>query len=231
MLVGPPEALKTAFMKSLERYPTALLLSDLNTQQLAKIRQNVTSGTVKTVVILDWQKLYERDKDTAANVEGNLRALASEGFTSASFEPDGINRRVAHAVVMGALTNNLLEQHYVRWQTSGFMRRFLFPSYVLKNPYVLSEAINSWEKIPLSDRFISPPANGEIPFNVTENERKLLQAFTKYQYGISETHHTICKIFAVLKWHYREMGKPKEAWRVITDFGESLGKEGAVLEL
>lgn len=233
MLVGPPEALKTALLRTLSPYPNAVLVTDINTQQITRMRENIASGITRSIVVQDFQKIYERDGDTAANLEGNLRALASEGFTAASFENQQVNRMTARCVVMGALTIECQNRNFDRWEKSGFNRRFLWSLFILKNPDVLTEAIFNWSKLPLSRRFIPPPTSQTIPMKVTEKERRALGPFVRYQYGVAKTEplQMLIKMYAVLKWHYTDLGKPKRAWEVITDFAESLTKEGAKLEL
>lgn len=237
MFVGPPEALKTACLKVLTGYPNALPLTDINTQQLTKLRDAIAAGIIKTLALLDLQKLYERDPQTALNAEGNIRALACEGFTAASFQSQEVNRMTARCVVMAAMTNALMEHNFERWNKTGFARRFLFSMFALADPDVLVDAILKWEKLPLSFNFITPPASRSIPFTVTVAERQELQKFVRFQYGKTEPLHMLCKIYAVLKWHYnRDKAKKQKlesdrAMTVIADFGESLGREGTRLTL
>jgi len=233
MLVAAPEALKTSILRVLKEYPSALLLTDVNTQTLVRMRDRIAGGEVRSIVMLDLQKIYERDGDTARNVEGTLRAMASEGFSSASFQSQEINRMTARCVVMGAITQDLLEKKFEGWKSSGFARRFLFPMFQLEDPFILTDAIIRWEKIDLGRSFIPPPASRKIPMLVTQAERSKLRAFVIHQYGKTEPFQMLIKVYAVLKWHYGERnGKHKNhAWDIVEDFAESLGRDGAKLKI
>jgi hypothetical protein len=231
MLVAAPEALKTSILRVLKEYPSALLLTDVNTQTLVRMRDRIAGGEVRSLVMLDLQKIYERDGDTARNVEGTLRAMASEGFSAASFQSQEINRVTARCVVMGALTQDLMEKKFEGWKSSGFARRFLFPTFRLEDPEMLTDAIVNWEKIDLGRSFIPPPANRRIPMLVTKTERSKLRAFVLHQYGKTEPFQMLIKVYCVLKWHYGQRnGKPKHyAWDIVEDFSTSLGRDGAKL--
>lgn len=228
MLTAGPEMLKTSFLKVLEEYPSAAMLSDLNTQQLIKMRDQIAGGLIRSMVFLDFQKVYERQGPVSLNVEGHLRSLASEGFTNASFENSRMNRMIARSVIIAALTPALKTDNFERWEKTGFARRFLFVLYRLRSPEDLTAAIKRWEKKSLGLRSIPTPANASIPFLLTPEETAKAEVYIRYQYGRTEPLQNLCKIWSVLKWHYDVRLKKKgKAAELIADFSESLSHEGA----
>src|SRR5215470_12602557 len=75
MLVGPPENMKTTLATCLEKYSNALVVADMNVKQLVKVRDQISCGRYRTLVLPAFEKLYKRDADTASNVEGHLLAM------------------------------------------------------------------------------------------------------------------------------------------------------------
>lgn len=235
-LVGPPGALKSTFLAELDRhYPDALTLTDLNAKTLAALRDRIASGTVRTLVFPEYQKIYERKDDTAANLEGAIRALVAEGFTAAAFEEQQMNRLRARACVIGAITPATQLKRFEKWEESGFNRRFLWSLIRLDNPAVLDQAVENWSRVKFRVRHVpQPPPMGEtIPNATTREERARLRAMVKYQPGGSTVQHvqSLTRILAVLRWWYGETGDRRNPMQTIERFAWSLGREGARVEL
>lgn len=235
LLVAPPGALKSTFLEELDKhYPDALSLTDLNAKAMAQLRDRIVTGTVRTVVFPEFQKLYDRKDDTAMNLEGTIRALVAEGFRAAAFESQGINRIRARAMVIGAMTPATQARRFDAWEESGFNRRFLWPLFRLANPMVLDDAIVEWRRLRFAvGRLPQLPFGEQIPQQTTRDERQALRMMCKYQPG---GHHTqqlqlLVKTLSVLRWWYDFAGLDRDPWAVMQRFGVSLGREGAVLEL
>lgn len=235
MVVGPPGVLKTTFVGALDNsYQDALMLSDINVKSLIRLRDAIAAGKINTLVLPEYAKLYERADVTAFNVEGTIRAMVAEGFSAASFEDARINRLVARAMVIGALTPSLVNANFDRWEDSGFNRRFLWCLIRLADPLALERAAVNWTRIEFRMKHVPmPPMGSTIPNLTTVRERQLLATMAKYQPGGDHAIQIqlLIRILAVLRWWYREMGDPRNAMETMMAFGPSLGKNGVSLEL
>ena len=236
MLVGAPGVLKSTFLEELDRqYPNVITMSDLNVKSLVQFRDQIAAGTIQTLVFPELQKLYERKDETAANLEGTLRALVAEGFQAASFEDQRVNRVRARCLVIGAMTPATQARRFQIWDESGFNRRFLWSLVRLRNPEALEEAILAWRRLDFRIRNVPqiPPFGDKIPNLTTRQERHNCRMLVKYQPGGSGVQQAqfLVKIMAVLKWWYTETQPGRDAMQVISAFGESLGREGTRLNL
>lgn len=233
MVVGPPAVLKSALLSVLDRhYHNALALSDVNTQALVALRPQIAQGTIRTLVLPELQKVYERDPRTAVNVEGTLRAMVAEGFAGASFEDPRPNRILARCMVVGAMTPECQAQHFKGWEDSGFNRRFLWPLITLDDPEVLERAVEEWTLLELGHADFPALPQGEIPNTTTLAERQALRVLVKYQPGGSHATQlaVMVKMLAVLRWWYKARGVPvTRALDRMREFARTLSKTGARL--
>lgn len=234
-LVGPPGALKSTCVEFLDvHFSDALVLSDVNVQTLVKLKDRISGHSIRTLVMSDMGKIYERHLSVAANVEGTLRALAGEGFQSASFEDATISRLTARATIIGAMTGSTREKHASRWDDSGFGRRFMWSLVSLRDPHALERAVVQGQLLEIvQSEAPHAPVSGSIPDYTTRAERLEIAGWCKYQ----PTPHniqvaTLVKSWAVLKWWARQRTKSEAvAWRTITRFAKSLGRNGVELEI
>lgn len=230
--MAPPEQLKTTFVEILSNYSNALVLTDVVTRDISKIRDGLASNRYTTLALPEMQKLYDRDSDTAANIEGNLRALMEEGF---SYVPGGSpDMRVikAKAFILAGCTTNLYENRYDRWAKSGFLRRMLICIYRLKNPWMLSEAIKKWERIEIDGEFAwTLPNWASIPHTVTKGEAIEVERWCRWQEGMVDPASLIHKILSVLRWRNKKLKRRDDSFSIVKDFAESLSKTGAEVEL
>lgn len=235
MLVGAPGVLKSTFLDELDKqYPDAISMTDLNVKSLTRFRDQLASGIYHTLVFPELAKLYERRDETAANLEGSLRAMVAEGFQAASFEDARVSRLRARGMVMAALTPAVRDRRFEAWEESGFNRRFLWSLIRLADASVLDEAVVMWKRIDFQVRHVpQAPMTKQIPNMTTTEERNRCRMLVKYQPGGSPTQQTqlLVKILAVLKWWYERTGQDRSAMDVVEAFGESLGREGAELHL
>jgi hypothetical protein len=235
MLVAPPGALKSTLSETAQHYPDALLLTDINVQMLSDLRDGMVGGNITTLIFSEFAKIYERNPQTASNVEGSLRALVSEGFSGASFQDHRINRRKAYATVIGAMPPSLIERHFKRWEESGFNRRFLWATYGVKGAYVLDEAASSLQRLDFGVRDVIrvPPLGQSIPFCLTDDERKRVQVYVSQQPGGSHTQQIqlLARVWCVLKWWHQLNGTSEETEPTITEFAQTLSRHGSDLVL
>jgi hypothetical protein len=236
MIVGPPGVLKSTFVGVLDKqYGDALMLSDINAQSMKDLRDQMAAGQIRTLVLPELAKLYQRHPSTAQNVEGTLSALVAEGFSAASFEDSRVNRLKARVVVMGALTPATQGAHFREWEESGFNRRFLWSLVSLANSEALEDAVIEWKRIDFQLQHVPRrPLSGEkIPNVTTREERVALAAMLKYQPGGSHVQQLqlLTKTLAVLRWWYTQSGDTRSPMATIERFAKSLGREGALLDL
>lgn len=227
-LVGPPGQLKSSLIEPVDSYQDVVTLSDVNTKTLMQLKGELSTGSIRTLVIPEMQKLYERDPRSALNVEGAMRALVEEGYRGASFEDSSINRFRARACVIGAMNEETQTDHWERWKT-GFARRFLWCLVRLQDSEILLDAIQKWKLAEIGVGIIpKAPTPRTIPNLITEPERIKIRQLIKYQPKPAVIpYELLCKIAAVLKWHYQRAGLARKAMETVTEFSACLGKEGA----
>jgi hypothetical protein len=238
MLVAPPENFKTVMASCLRHYPNAMLLGDITTMQMAKIRDDIALGKIRTLVFPEFEKLYKREDSTAANVEGHIQQLIEEGFAHAAFEDKTAFVRTAKCMVVGALVENKYRVLWPEWSASGFARRWLWCHFLLDDRNVILRSICDWTPLKLSDKEGLPVIPIDpIPWAVTKPEaQKLLRFLGGPAEAKASPFILLQKILSVLKWRYRHLGPKKandRAWEVMTDFSECLDVAGggARLEL
>lgn len=235
IIVGPPGVLKTSMLKVVAEYANAIEVSDLNVTALSELRGAIASKHLRTLVIPELQKLYERDPRSAANIEGHIRAFVDEGFRAPSFKSQDMARLTAHCVVLSATTEESREDHYQRWNNTGFNRRFLWPLIRLAHPEVLDDASDKWKSLDFRVRYLPQiPAQGSIPNLTRTSERAALRGLLKFQPGPTHTTqaHLLSRMLAVLKWWYRlENRQSGSAMTTMRLFCRTLAKEGAEIVL
>lgn len=232
-LVSPPGQLKTSLLQTFEYQLGVLGYSDMTTTNLVEARDLITSNKANTILLYDMQKLYERRADTASNIEGHIRSLMDEGFTSAAHESSSKNiiQAKARALVMGACTPTFYREKMGRWETSGFARRLLFCVYSLKDPWLIQEAILSETPIALGDASLRIPMNLEIPQDIQAGDDDFLRRIMKKQTDDVPL-NLMKKTLWVLRWHFKKHLKKKdESMDVLKKFSSCLGDGGAEIEI
>lgn len=235
MIVGPPGVLKTTAVEILDKqYADAVSVSDINAQGLIALRDAISGGAIRTLILPELRKLYERHPTTAQNVEGTLRAMVAEGFSNASFEDQRITTRKARVTIVGAITPDTFRSQFARWDASGFHRRFLWPVVSLENPQALEDAVIEWQRINFNLPSVPrAPLSGEsIPNLTTTEERRMFGVWAKYQPGGSHTvqMQLLAKMCSVLRW-WTQQAKVTDRDPMLTleAFSKALGKEGALI--
>lgn len=233
-MIGPPGSLKTTFVNSLDQFPDALILSDINVQGLVKVKDRVTGNSIRTLVFPELQKIYERHSSVSSNIEGHLRSFAGEGFSAASFEDNTIARSVARATIIAAMTTGHREKFATRWDETGFGRRFLWALVTLQDPHALDRAAINGQ---LLDFAISEsprvPMGGVIPNYTTSAERQQLMTWIKYQPAPHTAQLiTLIKTWAVIKWWARQQRRSEDrAFASLHRAAKAFGKQGVELTL
>lgn len=236
MIVGPPAVMKSTLLDVLDRnYPDVVQLSDVNVQTLVDLRDQIGNENIRSLVMPEYGKLYERHPATATNLEGHIRALVAEGFSAASFEDSRMNRLRARCTVLAAMTPTLQNDHFKRWENTGFSRRFLWSLIRLRDPMMLTQAVEEWRLIDFGfKRAPAIPAEGTIPNLVNSRQRKQLAHLLKRQPG-GGAHATqlslLARMLAVLVWHYKRTGTKRRAMDTVQAFASTLGDGGAALVL
>lgn len=233
MLVGPPGALKTTALLYLDKhYTNALSYSMLNTTTLSKIRGDLISGTVRSIVLPDIQSIYAGDPRTCERLEQTLMQLAAEGSLGASVEDTRFRRFVSRATIFGAMPQAFFERRAPEWDESGFLRRFVWFFYRLKDSEVLIRAIVRWERARLNNKLVVPqiPADGDIQNLVSNAEREELSKMLKYQPGPHEVQLLmLSRTLAVLRWHYQRIGVLWDPMDTMREFSRGLQRQAAEL--
>lgn len=228
MIVAPPGTLKSTLIRlSLEDYPDALLLSDLNINTLTQLKDSLVNQRYATLGFGEFEKLYKRNPATAANIEAHIHALVEEGFTRASFEDQRIPSFPARCAVVGGITPSCYMRRFNGWLDSGFARRFVFCSYTLANPNAIMDSIEKWKHISFGKVILTSPGNKKIPYDITTDENRFVRKMVSAQ-PTHEGPFIMCKkILCVLKWRHKQ----KKALEIMEDFGECLDSKGAALRI
>lgn len=230
MLVAPPASLKSTIIKQLQIFPNALVLSDVNVQQLLKIRDDIANKQYSTLALLELEKIYQRHEDTASNVEGHIKAMVDEGFLHGASEDQRMVTREARAFVIAGLTQNLYKRKYERWLNDGFARRFLWCHYILSDPDVIMRAIHKWEPLELAqDPIVFGLPKNTIPYSLNAEESSRIKHYLRF-YKDAETPYILLKrVACVLKWRHKK--QPRRAMEIMEDFSECLAKQGAEVDV
>lgn len=236
MLVSPPGQLKTSILDIVsDMFPNMLLLSDLNSNNLTAMHENLFSGRYRTIAFKDMIKLYERNPATSANLEGTLRSMVEEGWSGATAKDMRIAAAPVRILVMGAMTPTIYAKHYPQWIDTGFARRFLWCHYKLDKPELIGDAIELQKLYTLKSTTMPVPQKDNITFELDKRETSEIRRMLKHQQGMDGTPFSLMlKIAAVLKWKYKMENHGKKTtdhMAVVRDFGRLLQNEYVKVEI
>jgi len=230
-LVAEPEQLKTSLVQPLAEYPNCRVVSDVNVTELANLRGDLVSNRYRSIVFMDYQKVWERQSSSSKNIEGVLRSLVCEGWQGLAHqaETSGIPGR---AFVVLCITPGMWKAKGQAWKESGFSSRFLWLQYTIANPEVIHLAQRRWEKVSLGTVKIPWPVV-KIPWTLTETEAETCQAAVRDQFGVlrGRSYQVLARAYNVLKWHYRH-SRGKDRMRpdqILTGIGRLACKDGGEL--
>jgi hypothetical protein len=226
-LIAPPGSLKSSLIGAgLEGFPDALQLSDLNVNTLSALKQSLIDQRWTTVAFGEYEKLYQRNPGTAANIEGHLKAMVEEGFGKESFTDQRMMITRAFVGMIGGVTPSCYQRMFTRWMENGFLRRFLWCQYIMADSEAIMNAIHKWKPLSFGKIIKEVPANGKIPYSISSKESLTLRNMIKSQPAHESPYIIIKKIFCVLKWRRGA----KKAMEILEDFSEGL-REGAKLQI
>lgn len=230
MLVAAPGNLKTTIINAAcNHHIDVLSCSDLNVQSFNKMHHDFVSRRYTCLAFPEYEKIYERQKSTAMNLEGTFKALVCEGWGTGANGDQRMPKMRATGLIIGGITPDCLERRFDRWQKNGFLRRFLWSMFSVANQDAIMEAIRKWQKIGFG-KLLVRPVLGTIPVNLTLQQSTYLEMLIKEQPGIAGTGYVLMKkIAAVLLWKYdNDFTKVQE---ILDDVAPSLSRDGAVLRL
>ena len=232
MIVGPPGSFKTTIIEAAcESHSDSIVLSDLNVQQWLKMKDDFVSNRYTMLGFPEFEKLYQRHSSVAANLEGILKALISEGFSIGPGGDPRMPRLKAKALIVGGITTTCFEQHYEQWQKNGFLRRFIWILLSVQNPDAIIHAIRKWQKIDFGRITISRPANRQIQVTISESRSRQIERIMRSQAGFHGTAYVLMKkIVAVLEWKYSG-NNPKRISQLLDELAPALSKDGGKLIL
>ena len=226
MLVAPPGHIKSTLIKeALILYPDSLILSDLNVSSLSHLKNSLVSGRYNSIGFGEFEKLYERNPGSAANLEGHLRALVEEGFDKMSFQSAEMIGVTARVLLVGGITPVCYAKRWQAWLDSGFARRFIWSHYKLADEDAIVKAIREWKKISFGKISAAVPASKAIEYTVLKKDANILERMLDHQPSKETPYTLLKKIFCVLVWRYGR----KKAFAILHDFSESLTRGGATL--
>jgi hypothetical protein len=137
----------------------------------------------------------------------------------------------ARALVVGATTLAFYHKKYTEWDSSGFLRRFLWLVYKVKDPRVLEEAIHRWQLLPIDSIIRSKVPITDIKYNLTEDDSNFVLSLMREQPDRSGGFILLKKIACVLKWKYTTSKSPDAYKLILKDIGGTLRRDGGTLEL
>jgi len=231
MLKAPPAHMKSSFLELLEPYVGVVIVSDINSRTLNSLRDDMCAGKISTLVVPDWQKLYERKGETSSNVEGHIRAMVEEGFTHASWEDPSMRQSKARALVLSGMPQGMYRRHFEGWKETGFLRRFMWVDYVLKNPYAIMDAIQAWERLEIQDGLRFGIPSSSIKYSLNAREVAIIRNWLRYQHGQELPFILLQKIACVLRWRSIRTRRPDNTMSVLADFAESLEENGTEVDV
>lgn len=235
MFVSPPQHMKSSMIKCLRIFPNALVLSDLNSQRMNDFREDLLNAKYTTVAFLEFNKLYQRNANSAANLEGTIQSVTAEGWTGPSYGDARLPKEEARSLVIGGMTFSTYQARFKEWKEGGFLARFLWAMFRLRNSKALGDAVERQVKIGLGGGAWSFP-DRQLRFNregLNANERRIVREFIQAQPSGSEAipYSLLLKIGCVLKWHYGERKEPDLHMDVMREFSNMLQNHVATLEV
>jgi hypothetical protein len=224
-LVGPPGVMKSTILGAVENYESVLTLSDVNSKVLhSMIKSQLTSNSVKSLVLPEVQRLYERDPRTASGVEGTIRSLVEEGFSGASFEDPTVTRFKARACVIGAMTPKFRDDNWERWSDTGFTRRFMWCLIRLADPSILMNAVEYGRMAMVKDEVAQMPTPpiGMIPAIDSTFRRRLRPLVRRQPKPSNVQYELLCRMAAVLDFYYKKNRMKRDAFTTIQEFSSCI---------
>lgn len=211
-LVSPPQQLKSSIIKKLKIFPDAMVVSDLNYQQVNVVREDMCTGRYSTLAFVEFNKVYQRNPTTAVNLEGTLASLVCEGWSGPPHEDQRAAKDESRCLVIGGMTKSTYTARLQQWMENGFAQRFLWCHYKLDDDAIIGDAIQHQQPIDLSGEIWVQP-NGPITWNLSQEETSIIRTWVSNQPGNEKLPYSLLlKMAVVLKWRYsKTSSKVKDA--------------------
>jgi len=224
-LVSPPQQLKSSIIKKLKMFPDALVISDLNFQQISDYKDDLCSNRYCTIAFVEFNKVYQRNPATAANLEGTLASIVCEGWSGPPHQDQRAAIDEARSLVIGGMTKATYSHRLKAWMENGFAQRFLWVHYKLEDDSIIGDAIEHQEPIDLSGEVWTQP-NGPIKYNLEPAEAAQIRRLVQSQPGGERLPYSLLlKIAVVLKWRYSKNAKFRNGamhMKVLAEFSRLL---------
>lgn len=126
MLIAEQESAKTEALKFFRGTPTLEYISDLTSRGLSPYKQDIQSGKLKHIVLLDLVRILSHGKGISERTIQTLASLMEEGESATS--DAGGREKWDNFPRIGALmgiTPSFFKSKRGRWRQTGFMTRFL----------------------------------------------------------------------------------------------------------
>jgi len=228
LLVAPPGQMKSTWLEFLKEYYGVYMTTDLNSQMLARLKDDMVSDRIKTIVIPDFQKLYKRHPMVSANLEATLQAVMEEGFIASSFQDASIVSQRARALLITACVPSFHDSRSLDWRQSGFLRRLLVLTYSLKDSSLLMDSVEKWHRIEVAEGIRYALPNEGIPYNLTRDEARKIRHFLRAMPEVTPF-VLMQKIACVLRWRWLRLKRKgtDPTMSIMYDLSECLHGEGA----
>lgn len=233
MLVGPPGVLKTTLLDVLDdNYHNALSISNAFMGTMNKLQSSFYNGQIRSICFPDIQSMYAGDPRTAGRIEQMMMQLSGEASRTVGGGQDSRYAKFkSRCTIFGAMTDLFHNAKVEKWEGSGFLRRFLWSFYTLRDPNILIDAIAEWALADFgSTKVPGQPGSGAIKESLTQVERREIYNWLRHQPHPHEIQYQIMiKAVSVLRWFYKDQGIKKDAMHTMHEFAETLQHDAAYL--
>lgn len=160
MLVARQESCKTECLKFFGGTPTLRYMSDLTAKGLNPYRQDIESGRMRHIVLLDLVRILSHGRNVSDRTIQSIASLMEEGESETS--DAGGQNRWSNFPRIGALmgiTPEFFNSKRGRWRTTGFLTRFVPVSfeYSKETQHDVHMAIANGHHLPTPEAEKIPP--------------------------------------------------------------------------
>jgi hypothetical protein len=131
MLIAPPQSCKTELLKHFNGTRSLKFFSDLTGKGLLPYKNDIESGRIRHVVLLDFIRVLRHPPNTTARLIAQLSSLMEEGESEAA---DAGGKTVwtncPRIGLISAVTPEVYQGKVIGWRSIGFLSRFLSIKFV-----------------------------------------------------------------------------------------------------
>jgi hypothetical protein len=162
MLVAAQESAKTESLKYFRGTPTLKFVSDLTSRGLIPYKQDIESGRIRHIVLLDVVRIISHGRNIADRTLQTLASLMEEGESETS-DAGGRDswKDFPRIGVLMALTPAFFKSKRGKWRETGFLTRFVPVSFFYSEAAVheIHMSIAAGHQLPAPKAEIIPPLN------------------------------------------------------------------------